>query len=168
MNINNKELLDWFNNLEIYEQKRLYYIDLGINEAIKQEDSNAIGRVMANAGEHIVRDYLQKQIETIITTRAEEDGGLINNGEGYDLSYKNIKINVKYRGGKVNVDKPNLHLEQTRRYSEKNINNNKTHNGHVRYSLEEVDIFIFIIPNKNVDIDKFQFIAIPSRELLDI
>ena len=81
------------------------------------------------------------------------------------------KTKVDVIDGKLKIQSKlratSIHLEQTRRTSGKNTVKSST--GHVRYSVGEADVYMFSRPDVEdyINISKWEYIAIPEKELID-
>ena len=129
-------------------------------ELIKNSEIRDLGKLFSVPNEHIQCDWINEN--TNLTVIKRDDFNSDTNASGFDLITDDhvLKIQSKLRAG-------SLHLEQTRRKSQKNKNSSST--GHVRYSVGEADIYLFSKPDVNdyTNIDKWEFIAIPESSLVD-
>jgi hypothetical protein len=150
----NKEIVMWWLKKN---WKSLYYIARAWETLIQNSSLRDLGKLMAEPNEWIVIDKINEET-TIQVKKSEVD----KNGTGFDI----VSIDEKFKiQSKLRAKE--FHLENTRRKSQKNIEG--THNGHVRYSVGEADIYIFSRPflENYGDIDSWSFIAIPECELID-
>jgi hypothetical protein len=143
-----------------------YYHLMSYRSLVKEKNKRDLGKSLADVNEYIQRDVLNK-ISPIQFMRREEYMNVKNivdkNGMSWDLISvdKNVTITAqsKFRGSQ-------LHLEQTRRSSEKN--KDAYVNGHVRYSLGESDFYLFTIPHDDYEThENWEYIAIPEKALED-
>jgi hypothetical protein len=143
-----------------------YYHLMSYRSLVKEKNKRDLGKSLADANEYIQRDYLNK-ISPIKFMRREEymnEKNMVDkNGMSWDLISvdKNVTITAqsKFRGSQ-------LHLEQTRRSSEKN--KDAYVNGHVRYSLGESDFYFFTLPHDEYEThENWEYIAIPEKALED-
>ena len=155
-------------------------------EMIKEQDTRELGKIRAIASEHIMKEVLNKsfkgersflrrediqaEIENgrkhlLSATTQHEASKFDRNQSGFDLLSENgLRCQVKYRG-------KDLHLENTRRHSKKN-KGAASATGHTAYSLDEADVFIFVVPrspNARVtnNLSDSKIVAIPSTSLED-
>jgi hypothetical protein len=137
------------------------YIIAAHEDMVNNKDTRELGKIRAAAAEYLAKDWINKntKISVVLGTEGIHKD---KNGSGFDLfcEQNNTRIQVKYRGD-------TFHLETTRRNSDKNIGNaSKT--GHVAYSVDECDIFFFVVPNyESANPEDSEFIAIPSSSLED-
>jgi hypothetical protein len=140
------------------ESKIIYYLIVSFITILGKNDNRELGKILANANEDVQKDWINSN--TILETKKRDDQDL--NGSGFDLITVDnlLTINSKIR---VNT----LHLENTRRKSGKNKESSK--NGHVAYSVGESDVYLFSRPKKDEysNLNKWEFIAIPEKELID-
>jgi hypothetical protein len=140
------------------ENKLVYYLIIAFFKLIELKKLRDLGKILAESNEYIQMDWINEN--TFLKIKKRDDNDL--NGSGYDLITWDGLITIQ---GKIRSDK--FHLEQTRRKSEKNKNSSVT--GHVSYSVGEADIYLFSRPDTEDygNIEKWSFIAIPERELID-
>lgn len=154
--INEKQVLDY---LKI-NNPSLYYLWLSQKDLAKNTELRDLGKLFADPNEHIQRDWINENTKLNVVKR--DDFNSDANASGYDLITTDniLKIQSKLRA-------TDIHLEQTRRKSVKNKNSSDT--GHVRYSVGEADIYVFSRPNINdyLNINKWEYIAIPESALID-
>jgi hypothetical protein len=146
-------------SLDIYE-----YILIAYEALISENNKRDLGKLLAESNEYIQRDWINKSQDKFSVLRRQDffESADDINGGGFDLitTDKVLTIQSKFRGS-------SMHMEQTRRASEKNIDAGLI-NGHVRYSLGEADVYIMTIPNGDYkNIDNWTFIAIPEIYLED-
>lgn len=143
-----------------------YYYLMSYQTLRKEKNKRDLGKSLADANEYIQRDYLN-QLSPLQFMRREdymlEKNMTDKNGMSWDLIYEDDKVTItgqsKFRGAQ-------LHLEQTRRSSEKN--KDAYVNGHVRYSIGESDFYFFTLPHEQYDThENWEFLAIPEKELED-
>ncbi len=140
--------------------KALFYLWQAQSSLTKNTNNRDLGKLFAEANEYIVRDWINSK--TSLTVVQRDDFSDDPDASGYDLLTDDglLKLQVKLRA-------TDIHLEQTRRHSKKNVNSGDT--GHIRYSVGEADVFIFSRPDVDdyLDIDKWGYIAIPEIALVD-
>lgn len=139
------------------------YIVDAHTQMMNENDTRELGKIRAAAAEYLAMDWINSNTKIKVQRGAEAvNGHSDKNGSGYDLICEEtgLRIQVKYRSG-------DFHLETTRRNSIKNIGN-ASQTGHVAYSVNECDVFLFVVPNYNSSnpMDS-EFIAIPSSALED-
>ena len=140
------------------------YIMIAFEALIRENNKRDLGKLLAEPNEHIQRDWINKSQDKFSVLRRQDFFESTDdiNGGGFDLITTNkvLTIQSKFRGS-------TMHMEQTRRASEKNIDAGLI-NGHVRYSMGEADVYIFTKPNDDYkNIDNWEFIAIPESYLED-
>ena len=154
--INETQVLDY---LKI-NNPSVYYLWKSQKDLAKNTELRDLGKLFADPNEHIQCDWINENTSLEVVKR--EDFNSDANASGYDLiSTDNIlKIQSKLRA-------TNIHLEQTRRKSLKNENSSDT--GHVRYSVGEADVYVFSRPDvaDYLNINKWDYIAIPESVLID-
>lgn len=86
----------------------------------------------------------------------------------YDiLEVSGKRIQVKFRGSKGKSGLPNLHMENTRRSSGKNLVGGAK-NGQVRSAVTDSDAYLFVIPNGELwESEKWEVLIIPTAVLED-
>jgi len=137
----------------------IHYINEAHKCMIEENDTRELGKIRAAAAEFLVKDWINNNTNLKVFRRKElKELNSDKNESGYDLfcPENNLRIQVKYRAD-------TFHLETTRRNSRKNINQNQT--GHIAYSANECDMFVFVRPSDNFS--DIKFIAIPVDELKD-
>lgn len=136
------------------------YISMSLENLSKKGELRDLGKLMAEPNEYIVRDWINKNTKLHVVKRDEVD--VDSNASGYDLITTDMKLRIQ-----VKLRAKALHLEQTRRKSKKNTNNSST--GHVKYAVGEADVYMFSRPDLTdyVNVDKWEYIAIPESALLD-
>jgi len=140
------------------------YIMIAFEALIRENNKRDLGKLLAEPNEHIQRDWINKSQDKFSVLRRQDFFESTDdiNGGGFDLitTDKVLTIQSKFRGS-------TMHMEQTRRASEKNIDAGLI-NGHVRYSMGEADVYIFTKPNDDYkNIYNWEFIAIPESYLED-
>lgn len=154
--INETQVLDY---LKI-NNPSLYYLWLSQKDLAKNTELRDLGKLFADPNEHIQKDWINENTKLNVVKR--DDFNSDANASGYDLITTDniLKIQSKLRA-------TDIHLEQTRRKSAKNKNSSDT--GHVRYSVGEADIYVFSRPDVNdyLNINKWEYIAIPESALID-
>ena len=150
------EVLDWLKKNE----PATYYLYLSQKDLSINTELRDLGKLFADPNEHIQTDWINEN--TNLNVKKRNDFTIDANAGGYDIITNDgkLKIQSKLRAGSI-------HLEQTRRKSQKNINSSST--GHVRYSVGEADVYMFSRPDiaDYLNISKWQYIAIPERDLID-
>lgn len=141
-------------------QKSVYYLWKSQKDLSKNTELRDLGKLFADANEHIQADWINEN--TALNVVKRDDFNLDSNASGYDLITHDsiLKIQSKLRANSI-------HLEQTRRKSEKNEFSSNT--GHVRYSVGEADVYVFSRPDISdyLNIEKWNYIAIPESALID-
>ena len=154
--ITKTEVLNW---LKEYEPA-VYYLRESQKFLSKDINLRDLGKLFADPNEHIQMDWINENTSLDVEMRDDFDDDA--NAAGYDLETTDgvLKIQSKLRAA-------TLHLEQTRRKSIKNKNSSDT--GHVTYSVGEADVYLFSRPNVKdyLNINKWDYIAIPERYLID-
>lgn len=127
---------------------------------------NELGKLFAPAAELFARDWINEN--TAVQCELRPNRGKENNQGGYDLvTTKGKRVQVKLRSR-------TLHLENTRRNSEKN-QGAASKSGHVAYSDNEFDVAVFVRPgswsenepNDWHDTSKWEVLIIPTQALKD-
>ena len=146
----------WLKNNE----PSLYYLWESQKSLAENVELRDLGKLFADPNEHIQKDWINEN--TKLNVQQRDDFNSDANASGYDLITTDgiMTIQSKLRAS-------TLHLEQTRRKSIKNKNSSST--GHVRYSVGEADVYLFSRPDVEdyLNIDKWGYIAIPERYLID-
>lgn len=142
-------------------EKSQEYILIALNSLVGEKNWRDLGKIMAESNEFIQMDWINKNTSLKVTKRKDFDGD--PDASGYDLitTDRKLKIQCKLRA-------TTLHLEQTRRKSGKN-KRKENNTGHVRYRVDEADVFIFSRPNLDcyLNIEEWEYIVIPSWALED-
>jgi hypothetical protein len=134
---------------------------------IDEKNTREIGKSRQHSSERLVQNYLNENWRKVY--RQEELKNMEgidhdHNESGFDLlePISGLKIQVKYRGGS------NIHLEQTRRTSTKNLGK-ASESGHVVYSSGEFDVLLAIRPTEfRYDFQpEKDLVIIPEHELHD-
>ena len=137
-----------------------YYVDIAFDTMIDSADTRELGKLLAIPNEYMQRDWINQNTSLVVHRRenAEECDG---NQSGYDLlSDGGLTINSKFRS-------KTIHLENTRRVSQKNIGN-ASRSGHVAYSLGECDVYCFTRPHSDYrNTHAAELVAIPEVALED-
>ena len=137
-----------------------HYVSEAFEAMITSSDTRELGKLLAIPNEYMQRDWINHNTNLTVHRRenAEECDG---NQSGYDLlSESGLTINSKFRS-------KTIHLENTRRVSQKNIGS-ASRSGHVAYSLGECDIYCFTRPHYNYrHTDMSELVAIPEVALED-
>jgi len=138
-------------------------------QLVESKNTQVLGKIRQEANEYMVQDWLRTRFKVYrhAEMTKEEFGPLDSNCTGWDIlePETGMRIQVKYRGGKSESNR--WHMEQTRRTSGKN--EEKSHNGQVRYSDDEFDVMIFTSPSEIRNaFHESDLIAIPVSELKDL
>jgi hypothetical protein len=143
-----------------------YYLCKSLDSLIKRESVGPLGKILAEANEFIQADWINKNTKIKVVKREELDDSKLNfdkNASGFDLITTDGKMKIQ---SKLRFSV--LHLEQTRRVSDKNKNSSGS--GHVQYSVGESDVYLFSRPACVKDYDepdKWAYFAIPETALID-
>ena len=142
------------------------YISNAYDDMVRGSDTRELGKLLAVPNEHFQRDWINENTNLNVLRRSDSS---LNEGDrnesGFDLISENgLKIQSKFRSSTI-------HLECTRRISQKNVGN-ASQSGHVAYSLGECDAFAFTVPQseKNalfVDPTGAEVVVIPAKDLED-
>ncbi len=153
------------------------YIEISIKRLMADGNVRDLGKMFADSNEDIQCDWIG--LNTTFTALPRSDFNNDRDGGGFDLKTKNGKMRIQ---SKIRVH--GIHLEQTRRNSAKN-NGVASSTGHVSYSIDEFDVLLVSKPlgtistsmdtyvdtsrpiTEYTNIEKWDMIAIPSRELED-
>lgn len=152
------------------------YSAIAMKRLIKEGNLRDLGKMFGDANEDVQCDWIKEN--TSIFAKPRSDFKDDPDASGYDLKTENgTRIQSKIR---VN----NIHLEQTRRKSEKN-EGDASSTGHVTYSTNEFDVLLISKPlgtkatkrdkyedtsrpiEEYADVEKWDMIAIPAKELED-
>ena len=136
------------------------YVRMAYDVMVQTVDTREIGKTLAIPSEYWQRDWINEET-SLEVQRREDVEDCDRNQSGYDLrSAKGLRIQSKFRSSA-------LHLENTRRNSQKN-QGAASSSGHVAYSLGECDVFCFTRPNGEYNTtDKWEILAIPAAALED-
>jgi len=151
-----KQVLSWLKENE----PTVYYLRESQKSLKKDKNLRDLGKLFADPNEHIQKDWINENtcLDVLVRDDHDEDA----NAAGHDLETTDniLTIQSKLRANTI-------HLEQTRRKSTKNKNSSDT--GHVRYSVGEADVYVFSRPDVSdyLNIDKWEYIAIPQSSLID-
>jgi len=160
--LNNKKMITEQKVLDYLKKHNpsIYYLWKSEKDLIKNSEIRDLGKLFSDPNEHIQCDWINEN--TILKVVKRDDFNSDANASGFDLiTFDSIlKIQSKLRA-------KGLHLEQTRRKSQKNENSSST--GHVRYSVGEADVYMFSRPDLNdyTNINSWEYIAIPESSLVD-
>lgn len=142
------------------EEPSVYYLWISQLDLSKNSELRDLGKLFADPNEYIQKDWINEKTNLKVLKRNDFNSDA--NASGYDLITHDsiLKIQSKLRAG-------GIHLEQTRRKSEKNKFSSNT--GHVRYSVGEADVYMFSRPDISdyLNIEKWNYIAIPESALID-
>jgi hypothetical protein len=142
------------------------YIKETLNSMLVTCKPNELGKLFAPAAELFARDWINEN--TTVQCELRPNRGKENNQGGYDLvTTRGKRVQVKLRSR-------TLHLENTRRNSEKN-QGAASKSGHVAYSDNEFDVAVFVRPgswsenepNDWHDTSKWEVLIIPTQALKD-
>lgn len=141
-------------------QSWLPLIQEAYENMVQEEDTRELGKLLAAANEYMQRDWINQNTSLKVlrqTTGNDND----KNGSGYDLISSNgLRIQSKFRSKA-------MHLETTRRKSQKNAGSAST-SGHVAYSIDEADVYVFTRPDGDYNNpSNANIIAIPASALED-
>jgi len=145
----------------LYENnKALYYLNQSMESLTENTELRDMGKLFADPNEHIQKDWINDNTSLEVKLRDDFDSDA--NASGFDLITTDGKLKIQSK-----LRAKDIHLEQTRRKSEKNKNSSDT--GHVRYSMGEADVYVFSRPNIDdyINIDSWDYIAIPESVLED-
>lgn len=143
-----------------------YYLCKSLDSLIKREAVGTLGKILSEANEFIQADWINENTKIKVVKREELDDSKLNfdkNASGFDLITTDGKMKIQSK-----LRFSTIHLEQTRRVSEKNKNSSGS--GHVQYSVGEADVYVFSRPASVKDygeINKWTYIAIPETALID-
>lgn len=127
---------------------------------------NELGKLFAHSAETFAKEWINEN--TSVNCYDRPNLGVENNQGGYDLvTESGLRVQVKMRSR-------TLHLENTRRNSEKN-KGAASKSGHVAYSDDEFDVAIFVRPGSWLDNEpsdwndtsKWECLAVPVESLKD-
>jgi len=148
------------------------YLEPTLNELVEGNNTREFGKFVQQANEIAQQDWINKNTglqpkrHTELTSSDLEHIKLEHdhNEGGWDMicMKTGIRIQSKYRGGQ------SIHLEQTRRVSDKN-KGAASRSGHVAYSAGEFDVLVVTRPPgpaHSVD-PNTDFIIIPEKFLRD-
>lgn len=144
---------------KVKEQSPLFYYQcIALQKLLEKKQVRELGKLIAESNEYIQQDWINENTNVVVKRRDDDD----KNGAGYDLESLDGILTIQ---GKVRSS--DLHLEQTRRKSKKNLNSADT--GHVAYSVGESDLYMFTRPNMDdySNLSEWDFIVIPEKELID-
>jgi len=152
------------------------YQEIATKRLMKEGNLRDLGKMFGDANEDVQSDWIAEN--TSFTARPRSDFDDDPDASGYDLKTLNgmrIQSKVRVKG---------IHLEQTRRKSAKN-DGDASSTGHVSYSVDEFDVLLVSRPLGNIatkrdkytdtsrsieeyaDVEKWDMIAIPAKELED-
>ena len=139
------------------------YVLAGLHKIQNEQNTREFGKVVQYGNEELQKDWIVHNTKLRLVNREDDD----HNESSYDLITENdLRIQSKIRSG-------DLHLENTRRHSNKNAGAaSKT--GHTAYSVGEADVYVFTIPKDKKDKNAFirstsgaEILAIPEHALVD-
>jgi hypothetical protein len=136
-------------------------------ELVETKNSREIGKFRAIASEFLQQDWINENTGLDLRRRSElpEGHALLedHNESGWDMIclLTSLRVQSKYRGGNT------IHLEQTRRNSNKNHGKAST-SGHVVYSDDEFDVLVVTRPSEIVmEFREDELIVLPVEVLKD-
>ena len=121
------------------------YLPLALKNLIRETNTRDVGKLLALPNEYYQRDTINEMDIGIKVFHRDDMSDEANfeqdpNESGYDLITEGgVKIQSKFRA-------TSLHLETTRRNSQKNAGAASS-SGHVAYSMGETDVFILTVPS---------------------
>jgi len=139
------------------------YVLAALRKIQEEENTREFGKLVQHGNEELQKDWINYNTSLRLVNRKDND----HNESSYDLVTENyLRIQSKIRSGE-------LHLENTRRHSNKNAGAaSKT--GHTAYSVGEADVYVFTIPKDKNDKKSFmqspndvEILAIPEHALVD-
>jgi hypothetical protein len=139
------------------------YVLAALRKVQEEENTREFGKLVQYGNEELQKDWINYNTALNLVPRKDND----HNESSYDLVTENfLRIQSKIRSGE-------LHLENTRRHSNKNAGAaSKT--GHTAYSVGEADVYIFTMPKDKKDKKSFmqstngvEILAIPEHALID-
>ena len=156
------------------------WVILSHKQMLQEQDTRELGKVRAIGNEHLQKtvlnsdpnmgikfyrreDLVELGADALAPNLRKELESFDKNQAGYDLlSEDRLRIQTKYRGN-------GLHLENTRRHSEKN-KGAASKSGHTAYSLGESDILLLTVPRDpkaphTNNLADYMLVAIPTSEL---
>lgn len=152
------------------------YQEISMKRLMKEGNLRDLGKMFGDANEDVQCDWIAENTSFTALPRSDFDDD--PDASGYDLKTPNgMKIQSKVRV-------KDIHLEQTRRHSTKNLGGASS-SGHVSYSVDEFDVLLISRPLGNIatkrdkfadtsrsieeyaDVEKWDMIAIPAKELED-
>ena len=157
-------------NLVEYQQKAM-------KRLMKEGNLRDLGKMFGDANEDVQCDWIAKNTSLTALPRSDFDND--PDASGFDLMTTDKKMKIQ---SKIRVN--SIHLEQTRRKSQKNIGDASS-TGHVSYSTGEFDVLLvsrplgnkatkrdnFVDTSRSIDeydkVEKWDMIAIPAKELKD-
>ena len=153
------------------------YIENSMKRLIKEGNLRDLGKMFGDANEDVQSDWIAKNTSFTAFPRSDFDDD--PDASGFDLRVTLSKMRIQ---SKIRVK--DIHLEQTRRKSAKN-SGDASSTGHVSYSVDEFDVLLVSRPLGNkatkrdnyidtsrpieeyADVEKWDMIAIPAKELED-
>ena len=139
------------------------YVLAALRKIQDEENTREFGKLVAHGNEELQKDWINYNTGLKLVNRKDND----HNESSYDLVTENyLRIQSKFRSSQI-------HLENTRRHSNKNAGAaSKT--GHTAYSVGEADVYVFTIPKDKKDKKSFmqstdgvEMLAIPEYALID-
>ena len=139
------------------------YVLVALRKIQQEQNTREFGKLVQHGNEELQRDWIGHNTNLDLVDREDKD----HNQSSYDLITSNsLRIQCKIRSG-------DLHLENTRRHSNKNAGA-ASRTGHTAYSVGEADVYVFTIPKDKKDKKSFmqstegaEILAIPEHALMD-
>ena len=137
------------------------YQEIAMKRLMQEHNLRDLGKMFGDANEDIQCDWITKNTSFTALPRSDFDDD--PDASGYDLKTQNgMLIQSKVRA-------TDIHLEQTRRLSAKNVGDASS-TGHVSYSVDEFDVLLVSRPlgNKATKRDKYIDTSRPIEEYDDV
>ena len=132
----------------------------GLDLLLQSNDTREIGKFLAFTTEKVIApEWLEKECGITSSDAPDDKDGQQSKYDRLLNSTFNNRCQVKFRA-------KDLHMEQTRRTTGKNAEGGAK-NGQVRYSIDDFDVILFVIPTDYNDPNSWEYLAIPSYELED-
>jgi len=161
-----KKRIIWYSSFVIKRKEFIMktqkeYFEIGLKNLLRDKNYRDLGKLFAESNEYIQEDWINENCSFQVEKRNDFNNDA--DASGYDLISVDNKLKIQSK-----LRAKNIHLEQTRRNSGKNIiAENNT--GHVRYKVDELDIVLVSRPNLDdyANIDKWELIALPTKHIED-
>lgn len=138
------------------------YFEIGLEGLLRDKNWRDLGKLFAEPNEYFQRDWINENCSFQVKKRNDFNDDA--DASGYDLiSIDDIKLRIQSK-----LRAKDIHLEQTRRNSGKNIiTENNT--GHIRYKVDESDVVLISRPNLDEyeNMDRWELIALPTKDIED-